>query len=359
MIAGYRELTGRAALPPRWALGYWQSRERYKTADELLGTVKEFRARRFPLDVIVQDWQYWPEGAWGSHEFDPSRFPDPKATTDAIHALGARVMISVWPKYYPGTANFDELQGAGHLYPLNLATGTKDWLGNVFTNYDAFHPEARRLYWRQVERALFAKGIDAFWLDATEPEVLENQGPEDLATRMSPTALGPGARVLNAYPLMASRAVFEGQRGAAPERRVAILTRSAWAGSQRYAATVWSGDVVGALERPARAGPGGPLVLALRDAVVDDRHRRLQRGRPGRPRVGGLPGALHPLVPVRLVLPRLPLPRHRHRARAVALRPAPTTTRPGRASCASRSCATGCSPTSTRSPRASPASTTR
>ena len=153
-------------------------------------------------------------------------------------------MISVWPKYTPGTANFDELQKAGHLYPLNLATETKDWLGRVFTNYDAFDPEARRLYWRQVERGLFSKGIDAFWLDATEPEVLQNQGPADLATRMSPTAIGPGARVLNAYPLMASRAVFEGQRRAAPEQRVAILTRSAWAGSQRYAATVWSGDVV-------------------------------------------------------------------------------------------------------------------
>jgi len=244
VIAGYRALTGRAALPPRWALGYWQSRERYKTAEELLGTVKEFRARGFPLDVIVQDWKYWREGAWGSHELDPTRYPDPKATTEALHALGARVVISVWPKYYPGHANFDELQKAGHLYPLNLASGTKDWLGNVFTNYDAFHPEARQVYWRQIERALFAKGFDAFWLDATEPEVLQSQTPADLATRMSPTAIGPGACVLNAYPLVASRAVFEGQRGAAPERRVAILTRSAWAGSQRYAATVWSGDVV-------------------------------------------------------------------------------------------------------------------
>ncbi len=106
VIAGYRELTGRAALPPRWALGYWQSRERYKTADELLATVREFRARRFPLDVIVQDWQYWPEGTWGTHEFDPVRFPEPKATFDAVHALGAKVMISAWPKYYPGSANF-------------------------------------------------------------------------------------------------------------------------------------------------------------------------------------------------------------------------------------------------------------
>jgi alpha-D-xyloside xylohydrolase len=243
VIAGYRELTGRAALLPRWALGYWQSRERYKAAEELVGTVEEFRARRFPLDVIVQDWQYWRDGAWGSHDFDPSRFPDPETMTRRIHALGARVMISVWPRFYPGTTNFDELEGAGHLYPLNLATQTKDWLGNVFTVYDAFSPEARRVYWRQVERSLFAKGIDAFWLDASEPEVLQNQWPDDLATRMSPTALGPGARVMNAFPLVHARGVHEGQRAAAPGTRVAILTRSAWAGSQRYGAIAWSGDV--------------------------------------------------------------------------------------------------------------------
>ena len=251
--------------------------------------------------------EYWPKGAWGSHELDPTRFPEPKATTDAIHALGAKMMISVWPKYTPGTPNFDELQKAGHLYPLNLATQTKDWLGNVFTNYDAFDPEARRIYWRQVERALFSKGIDAFWLDVTEPEVLQNQGPADLATRMSPTAIGPGARVLNAYPLMASRAVFEGQRRAAPERRVAILTRSAWAGSQRYEATVWSGDVVArwsALRAQIPAGLSYSLsgmpwwTTDIGGFNMDD---------PAGPRVGGLPGALHALVPVRRVLPRLPL----------------------------------------------------
>ncbi len=321
VIAGYRELTGRAALLPRWALGYWQSRERYKTAEELVGTVEEFRARRFPLDVIVQDWQYWRDGAWGSHDFDPSRFPDPETMTRRIHALGARVMISVWPRFYPGTAHFDELERAGHLYPLNLATQTRDWLGNVFTVYDAFSPEARRVYWRQVERSLFAKGIDAFWLDASEPEVLQNQWPDDLATRMSPTALGPGARVMNAYPLVHARGVHEGQRAAAPGKRVAILTRSAWAGSQRYGAVAWSGDVVRPLERAARAGAGRPLVLALRDAVVDERHRRLLRGRPRGERERGLPRALHAVVPARRVLARLPLARDRHAARAVALRP--------------------------------------
>jgi len=242
-IGGYRELTGRVPLPPRWALGYWQSRERYKTAEELLGTVSEFRARRFPLDVIVQDWQYWPEGEWGTHAFDPVRFPDPKATFDAIHALGARVMISVWPKFYPGSANFEELQRGGYLYPPNLRTETKDWLGHVFTYYDAFSPEARRIYWRQIERALLTRGIDAWWLDATEPEMLTNQWPADIATRMTPTALGPGARVLNAYPPLTCRAVHEGQKRAAPDRRVSILTRSAWAGSQRYGVTVWSGDI--------------------------------------------------------------------------------------------------------------------
>jgi alpha-D-xyloside xylohydrolase len=244
-IAGYRELTGRVPLPPRWTLGYWQSRERYKTGDELLATVKEFRERRFPLDVIVQDWQYWRDSdtGWGSHQFDPDRFPDPKATFDAVHALGARVMISVWAKFYPGSANFEELRKAGFLYPRHLEIGWKDWLGRVFTYYDAFSEPARQMYWRQMQEQLFSKGVDAWWLDATEPDLLDDLRPQDIAERMTPTALGPGARVMNAYPLATCRAVYEGQRAAAPDRRVVILTRSAWAGSQRYGVTVWSGDV--------------------------------------------------------------------------------------------------------------------
>ena len=244
-IAGYRELTGRAALPPKWTLGYWQSRERYKTGDELLGMVKEFRSRRFPLDAIVQDWQYWPEGGtgWGSHEFDKTRFPDPKGTFDAIHALGARVMISVWGKFYTGNRNFDELKAAGFLYPRNLELSWKDWLGNVFTYYDAFSPAARAMYWRQMNEQIFSRGVDAWWLDATEPDFVDDQQPEDLALRMNPTALGPGVRVMNAYPLVTVRGVWEGQRAAAPAKRVTILTRSAWAGSQRYGAAVWSGDI--------------------------------------------------------------------------------------------------------------------
>lgn len=244
-IGGYRELTGRVPLTPRWTLGYWQSRERYKTGDELLATVKEFRERRFPLDVIVQDWQYWhdSETGWGSHQFDPDRFPDPKATFDAVHALGAKVMISVWAKFYPGSANFEELRRAGFLYPRHLEIGWKDWLGRVFTYYDAFSEPARKMYWRQMQEQLFSKGVDAWWLDATEPDLLDDLRPQDIAERMTPTALGPGARVMNAYPLATCRAVYEGQRAAAPDRRVVILTRSAWVGSQRYGVTVWSGDV--------------------------------------------------------------------------------------------------------------------
>ncbi|MFN8095032.1 MAG: glycoside hydrolase family 31 protein [Vicinamibacteria bacterium] len=244
-VAGYRELTGRASLPPKWALGYWQSRERYKTGDELVATVKEFRARRFPLDAIVQDWQYWPEGGtgWGSHEFDKTRFPDPKGTFDAVHALGARAMISVWSKFYTGNRNFDQLKAAGFLYPRNLELQWKDWLGNVFTHYDAFSPAARAMYWRQMNEQIFSKGVDAWWLDATEPDFVDDQKPEDLALRMNPTAAGPGVRVMNAFPLVTVQGVYEGQRQAAPDKRVTILTRSAWAGSQRYGAAVWSGDI--------------------------------------------------------------------------------------------------------------------
>jgi len=147
VVAGYRHLTGEAPLMPRWALGLFQSRERYKTAQETLDTLAEFRKRRIPLDVIVMDWQYWKLDQWGSHEFDPERFPDPAGWIRDIHdKYDAKLMISVWPKFYPGTANFKAMQEKGFLYPETLKRPTKDWLGFVHTDYDAFNPEARKLF---------------------------------------------------------------------------------------------------------------------------------------------------------------------------------------------------------------------
>ncbi|MGD0769229.1 MAG: TIM-barrel domain-containing protein [Tepidisphaeraceae bacterium] len=242
VIAGYRRLTGRAPMMPQWSFGLWQSRQRYETQGESLDVVAGFRNRGIPFDNIVQDWRYWPEGEWGSHQFDLDRFPDPKGWIDEIHRNHARLMISVWGKFYPGTENFRQLQKGGFLYPENLEEGVRDWLGYNYAFFDAFNPEARRLFWQQMLPTLFAKGVDAWWLDATEPDLLPRPTLDGQRTHMNPTALGPGARVLNAYPLMECSAIFEGQQKAAPNQRVFILSRSGFAGQQRFAAASWSGD---------------------------------------------------------------------------------------------------------------------
>jgi alpha-D-xyloside xylohydrolase len=198
--------------------------------------------------VIVQDWRYWRDKQWGTHEFDPERFPDPKGMVDEAHRLNARVPISVWPKFDTGTANFEEMHRAGYLYPYTLDRGIRDWLGDQFSFYDAFNPQARKVYWRQIKDALFAKGFDGWWLDADEPNLIDDPTPDEQAEIMNPTALGPGRRVLNAYPLVHMGGLYEELRRAAPDRRVAILSRSSWAGSQRYGAIAWSGDTVGRWE---------------------------------------------------------------------------------------------------------------
>jgi|CZKI01.1.fsa_nt_gi alpha-D-xyloside xylohydrolase len=242
VIGAYRRLTGAAPMMPAWAFGLWQSRERYETAQQSLDVVKGFRSRGIPFDNIVQDWRYWPEGTWGSHEFDPARFPDPDGWIKAIHELHAHLMISVWGKFDPGTGNFSAMRDRGYLYERNLAEGTRDWLNQPYTFYDAFNPGARKLLWEQMDRQLFRRGIDAWWMDATEPDLRPTPTLDGQRDYANPTALGPGSRVLNAYPLLNSAAVYEGQRSAAPDQRVFILTRSGFAGEQRYAAAVWSGD---------------------------------------------------------------------------------------------------------------------
>jgi alpha-D-xyloside xylohydrolase len=259
VICNYRELTGHAPMMPKWGMGFWQCRERYKSQDEILGIVKEFRKRSVPLDVIVQDWQYWKFYEWGSHQFDPSRFPDPLAMTEELHTkLHARLMISVWSKFYPGTENFNELLKNGFLYPGLLKDSVKDFLGNKYTYYDAFNPAARKMYWDQINKNIFSKGIDAWWLDASEPETPDNNPTaKDIMKYMNPTYLGPGLTVLNAFPLMTCKGIYEGQLGVAPDQRVCILTRSAFAGQQRYGTTIWSGDIVGRWEVLKASIPAG------------------------------------------------------------------------------------------------------
>ncbi len=246
VVAGYRRITGPAPMIPRWGLGLWQSRQRYQTAQQSLDVVDGFRRRGIPFDNIVQDWFYWKEDRWGSHEFDPARFPDPEGWIQNIHAKHARVMISVWGKYYPGTKNFEAMRTRGFLYQRNLSEGLRDWVGDggyPYTFYDAFNPEAGKLFWSQLEQALFERKVDAWWLDAPEPDLLPTPTLEGQRTYMHPTALGSGARMLNAYSLVNSQSVYQGQRSVAPDQRVFILTRSAFAGQQRYGAAVWSGDI--------------------------------------------------------------------------------------------------------------------
>ena len=244
VISGYRTLTGKAPIMPKWAMGFWQSRERYKTQDEILNTVSEFRKRQIPIDNIVLDWQYWPIDKWGDHDFDSTRFHNPKGMMNTLHdSLNAHLMISVWAKYYKGTKNYKEMDKNGWLYKFNIEKDRKDWLGYISTFYDAFNKDARKAFWNQINTKLFSKGVDAWWMDATEPDINSNLPIAERKALMDPTALGPGCKYFNAFSLEQARAVYEGQRNSAPDQRVYILTRSAFAGLQRYAAANWSGDI--------------------------------------------------------------------------------------------------------------------
>jgi alpha-D-xyloside xylohydrolase len=247
VIAGYRLVTGKTPMMPKWAMGFWQCRERYKTQDELLSVVKEFRQRQIPLDNIVQDWFYWKEDQWGSHEFDPARFPDPDGMVKQLHDnLNTHIMISVWPKFYIGTKHYDEMKEKGWLFMHSIEQKRRDWVGQgyVSTFFDAFNENARDLYWKQVNEKLFSKGFDAWWLDATEPDMGDVPSNTERLLRMHPNTIGTAARYENAYSLMLTSGVYTKQRQTKPNQRVFILTRSTYAGQQRNAAASWSGDIV-------------------------------------------------------------------------------------------------------------------
>ena len=246
VISGYRNLTGKAPIVPKWALGFWQSRERYKTQNEILTTVDEFRKRKIPLDNIVLDWSYWKEAEWGSQDFDETRFPSPDSMIDVLHKkYNIQIMISVWPKFYEDITAYNEFEKNGWLYKRNIADRQRDWIGNgyVSTFYDAFNENARKGFWNLINKKIYSKGIDAWWMDASEPDILSNVNPEKRKQQMTPTALGSSAEYLNAYPLQNAKGIYEGQRVTDPNKRVFLLTRSGYAGSQRYAAAIWSGDI--------------------------------------------------------------------------------------------------------------------
>lgn len=245
VIGQYRTLTGKAQVMPKWAMGFWQSRERYKTQDELEGALKEFRKRKIPIDNIVMDWSYWKVDQWGSHEFDPERFPDPDGMIETVHDNNARILISVWPKFYANTAHFKEFDENGWMYKQAINDSILDWIGagHLGSFYDAYNADARKLFWKQIDEKLYSKGIDAWWLDATEPDIQSNASVEYRKKLMNPTALGPSTQYFNAYALMNAKGIYEGQRKKNPVDRVFILTRSGFAGMQRYGTTTWSGDI--------------------------------------------------------------------------------------------------------------------
>ncbi len=246
VISGYRNLTGKAPIVPKWALGFWQSRERYKTENEILSTVNEFRKRKIPIDNIVLDWSYWKETAWGSQDFDETRFPSPDSMIEVLHKkYNTQIMISVWPKFYEGISAYNEFEKRGWVYQRNIADRQRDWIGKgyVSTFYDAFNKDARKGFWELINKKIYSKGFDAWWMDASEPDILSNVNPEKRKQQMTPTALGSAAEYLNAYPLQNAKGIYEGQRLTDPGKRVFLLTRSGFAGSQRYAAAIWSGDI--------------------------------------------------------------------------------------------------------------------
>lgn len=245
VVSGYRTLTGKSPIMPKWAMGYWQSREKYNTREEVLSTVREFRNRNIPLDNIVIDWLHWSENAWGSHEFDPVRFPQPKTMVDSIHEMNAHVMVSVWPKFYATTEHFKEFDRNGWMYQGAIRDSIKDWVGPGYLGsfYDAYNADARKLFWNQMNDHYMPLGIDAWWMDASEPNIrdcTDMQYRKDLTT---PTALGPSTKYFNAYALMNAEAIYDGQRGVDHDKRVFLLTRSGFAGLQRYSTATWSGDI--------------------------------------------------------------------------------------------------------------------
>ena len=256
VVAGYRTLTGKASLYPKWVLGFWQSRERYKTQDEIEGTLAEFRKRQIPIDNIVQDWNYWPEDQWGSHEFETSRYPNPQQMLDNVHQMHGRFMISVWPKFYCNTDNYKELDAKGWMYIQSPTDDIHDWVGPGYTNgfYDAYDAGARKMFWRQMDEKLYTKfnhdgiaGVDAWWMDASEPNVRDCTPMWYRKALSGPTALGTSTEYFNAYSTVNADAIYNGQRsvwkGQKDEPRVFLLTRSGFAGEQRFSTATWSGDI--------------------------------------------------------------------------------------------------------------------
>ena len=236
IIAGYRELTGQAPMFGKWAYGFWQCKNRYKSQDEILGVAKKYRDLHIPVDDIVQDWFWW--NRKGEFVFNQN-YPDPKGMIDQLHAEHFHLMISIWPFFEPGSTEYAYMESKGWFVD-KFKFAKPPYHTNGMAVYDATSPEARKYYWDLVNKGLFSIGADAWWMDTTEPET---EGQEENIVLNHRLAAGSGNRYVNVYPLLTTQGVYQGQRSASDKQRVFILSRSAFAGSQRNAVTAWSGDI--------------------------------------------------------------------------------------------------------------------
>jgi len=247
VIAHIRDLTGQVPMFPLWTFGYWQSKERYKSQDELVDVVKKYRELGVPLDGIIQDWQYWGNNyLWNAMEFLNSDFYNPKKMIDDVHNMHAHMIISIWNSFGPQTKQYKELEKIGALMDFQTwpQSGSDKWppimdYPSGVRVYDPYNPEARDIYWKYLNKGIFSLGIDGWWMDSSEPDHLSFK-PTDLDNK---TYLGSFRKVRNAFPLMTVGGIYDHQRAVSSDKRVFILTRSAFAGQQRYGANTWSGDV--------------------------------------------------------------------------------------------------------------------
>ncbi|MFZ0662835.1 MAG: TIM-barrel domain-containing protein [Acidobacteriaceae bacterium] len=243
IIHEYRDMTGHAPMYGEWAYGFWQSKDRYKSSAELLNIAAEYRSAHVPLDNIVQDWYWWVHQ--GDPEFRADAYPDVPGTLKKLHDEHVHAMISVWATFDPLSKNFQRMKSLGYMVP-----GT--------TTYDATNPKAGDFYWNHLVGKLFAQGWDGFWLDSSEPEVAYKHGGEsDVELYHKQLSIGNGALYTNVFPLMHTGNIYTHWRATTDKKRVFILTRSGFAGDQRYGATTWSGDVYSTWQAFNRQVPAG------------------------------------------------------------------------------------------------------
>lgn len=253
VVSSYRDLTGKAPMYGKWAYGYWQSKEHYQTQAEVMSVAAKYRALKIPIDNIIQDWDYW-NGApnWSGMFFDKTLFPKPKEMCDQLHAMNFHIIISIWPALGPNTAVYADMQRHGFLYkPVG-------WAG--FKYYDAYNPAANALYWKYLKSGLYSKGLDGWWIDSTEPDVVNamtKESSEYELKKMGNNYLGSWARYLNPFSLAMTNDLYKYWRNETSDRRAYILTRSTYAGQQRNAATTWSGDIGASWEVYRRQIPAG------------------------------------------------------------------------------------------------------